>query len=141
MELMFPKNTKKKKTKYEKYLEYHNRQIKKQFLKRDVTQKKQRNKIAKRLDDGSKFRKNVRERDNFICALCGRKYKPNEIGQDGLVVHHVKGRGKYQFVEKYAISLCGDMTYQKCHKVVHSNNKKYKPILLEKLDNIYKERQ
>lgn len=64
----------------------------------------------------------VYERDKGICQLCGSSQKLN--------LHHILGRGKdLTDNPDNCIMLC-----QNCHlEVVHKNQKKYRPILLEKV--------
>lgn len=53
------------------------------------------------------------------CILCGSNY--------WLQVHHIYYRSQGGLtVKKNLIRLC-----QKCHNLVHSNKKKYQPMLLE----------
>jgi len=61
-----------------------------------------------------------------MCVLCGRKV--------GLECHHILGRGK-NLTDNYrnCVMLCHDCHYN----VVHGNNKKYRPILLEIAKEIY----
>ncbi len=63
-------------------------------------------------------------RDKGRCRLCG--------SVENLHLHHIMGRGKDKTDNpKNCIMLC-----QKCHlNVVHANNKKYRPILLEMVNN------
>jgi hypothetical protein len=62
------------------------------------------------------------------CILCGSK--------KWLQLHHVLGRGRNLTDNyRYCIMLC-----EKCHnEIVHQNNKKYRPILLDICDKLYKE--
>lgn len=64
---------------------------------------------------------------NGTCQLCGTKQE--------LELHHVLGRGKYLTNNyKYCLMLC-----RNCHhNVVHKNLKKYRPILLEICEKLYK---
>lgn len=66
--------------------------------------------------------KKVYERDKGICQLCG--------SSQNLHLHHILGRGKdLTDNPDNCIMLC-----QNCHlEVVHKNQKKYRPILLEKV--------
>ena len=61
-------------------------------------------------------------RDRGCCRLCGTNKE--------LHLHHILGRGKDKTDNPdNCIMLC-----QNCHlNVVHKNNKKYRPILLEKI--------
>lgn len=53
------------------------------------------------------------------CQLCG--------SNNYLHIHHIYYRSQLGLtVEKNLIRLC-----QKCHSIVHSNKKKYQPMLLE----------
>ena len=65
--------------------------------------------------------KKVYERDKGICQLCGTS--------QNLQLHHILGRGKTLTNDiNNCIMLC-----ENCHlNVVHKNQKKYRPILLEK---------
>ena len=141
MNLPFAKKIKPKKTKLEKAKEWYNKRRKKSISGSREHTKKQMNKLSKRLSDGTKFRKNVRARDNNTCQLCYKMYLPHQLELDHTIlqVHHVLGRGQNQFNERYAICLCGDFTHMECHRRVHANQKKYRPILLQKLDEIYKD--
>jgi len=59
------------------------------------------------------------------CLLCGRS---NE-----LVMHHIRfgAGGRKTYVGNIA-RLCVP-----CHLQVHQNDKKYRPILIEKIDSLY----
>ncbi len=146
---MFPKKKIKKKTTIDKLrgwqktqrngtLKWKKNSSKKSTENAIKHRKKQQRKMSQRLSKGRIFRANVRARDNNTCQLCLKKYTDEEVKQFKLQVHHVKGRGVWQYDERYAICLCGCFTYKECHKVVHSNQKKWRPILLEILDEIYK---
>lgn len=56
----------------------------------------------------------------YYCQLCGSPYN--------LHIHHIYYRSQGGLtVEKNLIRLCIN-----CHQLVHSNKKKYQPMLLEK---------
>lgn len=64
------------------------------------------------------------------CRLCGN----NNIYQ--LVLHHIKYRSERKDLiddPNNCIMLCGNFTKNKCHEKVHSNKKKYQPLLIELL--------
>lgn len=63
----------------------------------------------------------VFERDNGCCRLCGKS--------QNLCLHHIIYRSKSKAlidVPSNCIMLC-----MECHLLVHSNKRKYQPILLE----------
>lgn len=63
---------------------------------------------------------------NGKCVLCGK--------QTELHLHHVLGRGKNVDNYKMCVMLCAN-----CHlNIVHKNQKKYRPILKEMCERIYK---
>lgn len=68
----------------------------------------------------------VYERDKGKCRLCGSTCD--------LQLHHINGRGKdLTNNPRNCIMLC-----RKCHlEVVHKNQKKYRPILNEKINKRY----
>jgi len=150
-----PKKIKKKKTDYEKAIEWKNRQRQKaidnakikrvrdkdkNIAKAKLQKTKQGKKNAKRLSDGYKFRVAVRKRDDNTCQMCRKRFKDEEVKAGRLHVHHVKGRSKqYAHNVRYGICLCGKCTFGKCHDKVHESQKTWRPILLHKLDEIYKE--
>lgn len=78
----------------------------------------------KRLYVSSKTYNEVFVRDKGRCRLCG--------STTNLHLHHILGRGKDKTDNpKKCIMLC-----QNCHlNIVHANNKKYRPILLEMINN------
>lgn len=62
----------------------------------------------------------VLERDRGCCRLCGNK---------NIQLHHIVYRSESKAlinVPNNCIMLC-----EKCHRLVHSNKKKYQPLLLE----------
>ena len=62
----------------------------------------------------------VYERDNGLCRLCGNKY---------IELHHIRYRSERKDLinePSNCIMLCNN-----CHRLVHSNKKKYQPILLD----------
>jgi 5-methylcytosine-specific restriction endonuclease McrA len=63
------------------------------------------------------------------CLLCGRGYDEN------LIMHHVRygAGGRHTYIGNIA-RLCVD-----CHSLVHSNGKKYTPILIEKVNELKEE--
>ena len=66
----------------------------------------------------------VMQRDNYKCRLCGTSLN--------LHLHHIDGRGKdlTNNIDN-CIILC-----ENCHlNVVHKNQKKYRPILKEMIEN------
>lgn len=151
----FPKKIKKKKTDYEKACEWRERQRenaienvkKKRVRDKDknvqkirTRKKKQRKRMVSKLSAGYKYRIAVRERDKNICQMCCKKFTDEEVKAGRLHVHHVKGRSKkYEYNVRYGVCLCGRCTFGKCHDKAHENQKKWRPILLKKLDEIYKE--
>lgn len=78
----------------------------------------------KRLYVSSKTYNEVFVRDKGRCRLCG--------STENLHLHHILGRGKDKTDNpKNCIMLC-----QNCHlNIVHANNKKYRSILLEMINN------
>ena len=87
-----------------------------------VARNKGINKVSeKRIFVTDETYKKVYERDKGICQLCGTS--------QNLQLHHILGRGKTLTNDiNNCIMLC-----QNCHlNVVHKNQKKYRPILLEK---------
>lgn len=69
----------------------------------------------------------VMERDNSQCILCG-------LGTT-LQIHHVKYRSESgDGSESNLVVLCIH-----CHNLAHSNKKKYQPMLLDYLNEIYGE--
>lgn len=81
---------------------------------------KPKNTKKKRITVSDTTYKEVAERDNHRCRLCGRK--------EDLQLHHIRGRGKGLTNDvDNCIMLC-----RHCHlEVVHKNQKKYRPILME----------
>lgn len=70
----------------------------------------------------------VLTRDNYKCRLCGND-KVNE-----LELHHILYRSQRKDLidePSNCIMLCGNFSKNKCHMKVHSNKKKYQPMLLE----------
>jgi 5-methylcytosine-specific restriction endonuclease McrA len=63
------------------------------------------------------------------CLLCGGGYDGN------LVMHHVRygSCGRHTYIGNIA-RLCVT-----CHLAVHADGKYYKPILIEKVNKLYKE--
>jgi 5-methylcytosine-specific restriction endonuclease McrA len=60
------------------------------------------------------------------CALCGSQ------NESQLIMHHIRfGAGGRKTYIGNIIRLCS-----KCHIKVHSNDKKYRPILIEKINRI-----
>ena len=62
----------------------------------------------------------VFERDNGICRLCGNK---------NIHLHHIIYRSESKALidePSNCVLLC-----EKCHRLVHSDKKKYQPVLLE----------
>lgn len=89
------------------------------ILKRNKTIKKA---SKKKVEVSKETYQKVYERDKGICQLCG--------SSQNLHLHHILGRGKNLTDNPdNCIMLC-----QNCHlEVVHKNQKKYRPILLEKV--------
>lgn len=74
----------------------------------------------KRVFVSKKTYNEVYERDNGICRMCGKS---------NIELHHIKYRSEAKDlidVPSNCIMLCTDH-----HKLVHSNKKKYQPMLLE----------
>ena len=92
----------------------------KSCLKRNLVRNKPIKKVSKKRITVTEETYNiVYERDNGKCRLCGNA---------NIQLHHINGRGKELTNDvNNCIMLC-----QHCHiEVVHKNQKKYKPILLE----------
>lgn len=67
----------------------------------------------------------VYERDNGICQMCGSNQNLN--------LHHILYRSQRRDLidePTNCIMLCSD-----CHRLVHSNKRKYQPMLLEMMKN------
>lgn len=100
-----------------------NKEDKEKGLKTILKRNKPIKKISKNKKTVSKetYQK-VYERDKGICQLCG--------SSQNLHLHHIMGRGKdLTDNPDNCIMLC-----RNCHlEVVHKNQKKYRPILLEKV--------
>ena len=79
---------------------------------------------SKRIFVSKETYQKVYDRDKGKCRLCGTTEK--------LQLHHINGRGKNLTNNiDNCILLC-----RNCHiEVVHKNQKKYRPILLEKVRN------
>lgn len=81
----------------------------------------------KRVCVSKKTYNEVYERDKGCCRLCG--------AVDNLQLHHIYYRSERKDLidePNNCIMLCHrDFSKNKCHKLVHSNKKKYQPILLE----------
>ena len=75
----------------------------------------------------------VYKRDEGKCRLCGRK--------DNLQLHHINGRGKGLTNNvKNCVMLCHkEFSKNKCHGVVHSNNKYWRKKLNQIIATIYEE--
>lgn len=74
----------------------------------------------KRVTVSRKTYDEVYKRDNGICRMCGKS---------NIELHHIKYRSEAKHLidePSNCIMLCADH-----HKLVHSNKKKYQPILLE----------
>ena len=76
--------------------------------------------------------KTVLARDNYRCRLCGNDniYELN--------LHHIYYRSQRRDLidePDNCIMLCGNFSKNKCHMKVHSNKKKYQPLLLEMVKN------
>ena len=83
------------------------------------------NKVSKnRIFVKKEIYEQVYERDKGKCRLCGTSLN--------LQLHHINGRGKSLTNDiNNCIMLC-----QHCHiEVVHKNQKKYRPILKEMINN------
>lgn len=94
-------------------------------LDKEYKKSKPINKVSKNKERVSEDTYNlVFKRDNGKCALC-----PTTIN---LHLHHINGRGKGKTDNpKNCIMLC-----QNCHlNIVHKNNKKWRPILNEMVEN------
>ena len=92
----------------------------KQFIKDNPKVVKKHPKKAKK-DISSKTRQLVNERDKGICQLCGKYGSIN--------LHHIYYRSQRRDLidePTNLISLCVS-----CHKLVHTNKKKYQPMLLD----------
>ena len=77
----------------------------------------------------------VLARDNYKCRLCGNDNRYE------LVLHHIYYRSQRRDLidePDNCIMLCGNFSKNKCHMKVHSNKKKYQPILLEIVKNTKK---
>ena len=83
--------------------------------------KRSKNKITVKSETYNK----VYKRDNGKCQLCGCI--------KNLHLHHINGRGKYLTNNvKNCILLC-----ENCHlNIVHKNQKKYRPILLNIIEQM-----
>lgn len=81
----------------------------------------------KRVCVSKKTYNEVYERDNGRCRLCG--------ASDNLQLHHIYYRSERKDLiddPSNCLMLCHrDFSKNKCHRLVHSNKKKYQPILLE----------
>ena len=81
----------------------------------------------KRVCVSKKTYNEVYERDKGCCRFCG--------AVDNLQLHHIYYRSERKDLiddPNNCIMLCHrDFSKNKCHKLVHSNKKKYQPILLE----------
>lgn len=78
----------------------------------------------KRITVSKKTYDKVYERDKGCCRLCGN---------DKIQLHHIIYRSEDKSLidePTNCIMLC-----VKCHKLCHSNKKKYQPILLKMLEN------
>ena len=125
---MYCKNLLKKQRKYKPY--FYCKALRKEIIlpcdkncsKLILATMKPINKVSnKRITVTEETYKKVYERDKGICQLCGTS--------QNLQLHHILGRGKTLTNDiNNCIMLC-----QNCHlNVVHKNQKKYRPILLEK---------
>lgn len=82
---------------------------------------KTKNKSNKRITVSKEVYNTVTERDNYCCRLCG--------STNWIQLHHILYRSQRRDLINdvdNCIMLCDD-----CHKLVHSNKKKWQPILLE----------
>ena len=94
---------------------------------------------AQSLWETFEFREAVRVRDNYICQLCGKKFYhlSREKARKLVEVHHVRGRtGQFATDVRFALTLCK----RPCHDMATLDPKQYRPILLDRLRIIYKDK-
>ncbi len=71
------------------------------------------------------LRKKIKERDEYTCQLCKESEQYHYKGW--LQVHHIIYRSELgQHHSSNLVLLCLD-----CHNLVHSNKKKYQPLLAQ----------
>lgn len=76
----------------------------------------------------------IRERDNYVCQLCGKKQRQNSNNKK-LSVHHID-YNKQNCYPKNLISLC-----RVCHAEVNSDRKAWTRIFRRRIKNIYIKKQ
>ena len=81
----------------------------------ELSKPKKKKKKSKRLP--KELYNEVAERDNYTCQLCG-------WGGEAIHLHHISYGSSRVHDNKNLIVLC-----YRCHDLVHSNKRKYKPIL------------
>lgn len=94
-------------------------------LKRNLVRNKGIRKVSKKkISVKKEIYDQVIKRDNYRCKLCGTT--------ENLQLHHIDGRGRELTNDiNNCVILC-----MHCHlEVVHKNQKKYRPILKEKIKN------
>lgn len=83
------------------------------WIKNRIKLKKKRFNNSERESKAETWRKDIFERDNYICQICG-------IRGGKLNAHHIKSWSnfpKLRFELSNGVTLC-----QKCHKLIHKNN-------------------
>lgn len=88
---------------------------------RNIVQKKKIHHTKKRITVSKETYNVIIQRDNYSCRLCG--------STNWLALHHILYRSERKDLINdidNCIMLC-----ESCHRTVHSNKKKWQPILLE----------
>lgn len=98
-----------------------NKEYKNAQNSKNIVQKKKKHHTKKRITVSKDTYNYVIERDKYCCRLCG--------STNWLALHHIKYRSERRDLindVNNCIMLC-----EECHRKVHSNKKKWQPILLE----------
>lgn len=88
--------------------------------------KRQKHKLTKKTDISDKVKKEVWERDNHCCVVCGNNY--NVMPNAHIVSRAHGGLG----IETNIVTLCTNLTPNKCHEKYDNGTKEEK----ERIDNI-----
>ena len=96
------------------------------------SKRSRRSKRTKATDIPMSVKKIVWERDNGCCVVCGNNY--NVMPNAHILSRHNLGRG----IETNIVTLCTEMTENKCHRKFDFGTKQEREEILEKITKYMK---